>query len=245
MWLLTLFFLLMGFLIMSKRFIDTNLFNDEWFCELSKDGKMFFIYYFTNCDHAGILKLNKKLCKFQTDIANIDTVIKELGNTLVTIKDSLYFMPKFIKFQYPNFPQSNVKQQFSAINILKTYNLWDENLNSYLTVSKELSNPYDNDNDNVNVNIKGIENLKTWRNDYETYLSDCKKGYASIISDAEFMERLQKLNPKINILSSLEMGFIAYWGSEEGWKNKKAKKSKTIDWKSTIIKTIKLNAVYY
>ena len=89
------------------------------------------------------------------------------------------------------------------------------------------------------------EDIKTWRNDYETYLSDCKKGYASIINDAEFMERLQKLNPKINIRSSLEMGFIAYWGSEEGWKNKKSKKSKTIDWKSTIIKTIKLNAVYY
>jgi len=89
------------------------------------------------------------------------------------------------------------------------------------------------------------ENIKTWRNDFETYLSDCKKGYASIINDSDFMERLQKLNPKINIRSSLEMGFIAYWGSEEGWKNKKSKKSKTIDWKSTIIKTIKLNAVYY
>lgn len=241
---------------MSKRFIDTNLFADEWFCELSKDGKMFFIYYFTNCDHAGILRLNKKLCKFQTDIENIDTVIKELGNTLVTIKENHFFMPKFIKFQYPNFPNSNVKQQSSAINILMANNLWNNELNSYvtvkeqldnsyLTVSKELANPYDNDNDNDNVNIKGIENLKTWRNDYETYLSDCKKGYASIINDAEFMERLQKLNPKINIRSSLEMGFIAYWGSEEGWKNKKAKKSKTIDWKSTIIKTIKLNAVYY
>jgi len=115
-------------------------------------------------------------------------------------------------------------------------------------------NDSDNDNDIISINTEKIKlNLKTekkeiektWRNDYETYLSDCKKGYASIINDAEFMERLQKLNPKINIRSSLEMGFIAYWGSEEGWKNKKAKKSKTINWKSTIIKTIKLNAVYY
>ena len=109
----------------------------------------------------------------------------------------------------------------------------------------------ENENENINkdINIKEVKEKKeiekNWRNDYETYLSDCKKGYASIINDAEFMERLQKLNPKINILSSLEMGFIAYWGSEEGWKNKKSKKSKTIDWKSTIIKTIKLNAVYY
>ena len=244
---------------MAKRFIDTNLFNDEWFCELSKDGKMFFIYYFTNCDHAGILRLNKKLCKFQTDIENIDTVIKELGNTLITIKENHFFMPKFIKFQYPNFPNSNVKQQSSAISILMANNLWNNELNSYvtvmeqldnscLTVKQELTNSYDNDNDNDNVNKKGIEKKeieKTWRNDFQIYLSDCKKAYKELINNTEFMERLQKLNPKINILSSLEMGFIAYWGSEEGWKNKKAKKSKTIDWKSTIIKTIKLNAVYY
>ena len=97
----------------------------------------------------------------------------------------------------------------------------------------------------LNLKTEKKEVEKTWRNDFETYLSDCKRGYASIINDSEFMERLQKLNPKINIRSSLEMGFIAYWGSEEGWKNKKSKKSKTIDWKSTIIKTIKLNAVYY
>ena len=67
---------------------------------------------------------------------------------------------------------------------------------------------------------------------------------------SEIVQELRKevreyVNETEKYISSLEMGFIAYWGSEEGWKNKKAKKSKTIDWKSTIIKTIKLNAVYY
>jgi len=37
---------------MSKRFIDTNLFQDEWVNELSKDCKLFFIYHITTCDHA-------------------------------------------------------------------------------------------------------------------------------------------------------------------------------------------------
>jgi hypothetical protein len=60
-------------------------------------------------------------------------------------------MPKFIKFQYPNFPQSTVKQQDSALKILKQYGFWDEELNSCLTVSKELVNYYDNVNDTVNV----------------------------------------------------------------------------------------------
>lgn len=137
---------------MAKRFIDTNLFNDEWFCELSKDCKLFFIYYITTCDHAGVLRLNKKLCEFQTGIKSFETVIKELGNCLVTVKEGLYFMPKYIKFQYPNFPKSKVKQQEGAIAILKSLDLWDEILNSYISLSKELGNSYDNDTDNVSVN---------------------------------------------------------------------------------------------
>lgn len=137
---------------MAKRFIDTNLFNDEWFCELSKDCKLFFIYYITTCDHAGVLRLNKKLCEFQTGLKSLETVIKELGNCLVTVKEGLYFMPKYIKFQYPNFPKSKVKQQDGAISILQNIGLWDSNLNSYISLSKELGNSYDNDNDNVIVN---------------------------------------------------------------------------------------------
>lgn len=138
---------------MSKRFIDTELFHDEWFCDLSKDGKLFFIYYITNCDHAGVLRLNRKLCKFQSGIDNIEqTLTKDFTNSLVTVKQDLYFMPKFIKFQYPEFPKSHVKQQDGAIKILKSLNLWDEELNSYITVAKELSNSYDN--------VNGIDSLK-------------------------------------------------------------------------------------
>lgn len=134
---------------MAKRFIDTELFSDEWFCELSKDTKLFFLYFITSCDHAGVLKHNKKLCEFQTGIKTWETVFKELGNCLVTLKDGVYWMPKFIKFQYPKFPQSNVKQQGSAISILANYGINIEDFNSYLTLSKESLDSYVNDNDNV------------------------------------------------------------------------------------------------
>jgi len=146
---------------MAKRFIDTNIFSDEWFSELSKDGKLFFVFYITNCDHAGILRLNKKLCEFQTGIKNIDTVRQELGNCLITVKEHLLFMPKYLKYQYPKFPQSNVKQQESAIIILKDLNLWDEKINSYITVRQELNNSYDNVNVIDNVNVKEVLNYNS------------------------------------------------------------------------------------
>jgi|AntAceMinimDraft_18_1070375.scaffolds.fasta_scaffold16861_3 hypothetical protein len=135
---------------MAKRFIDTELFDDPWFMDLSKDAKILWIYLITKCNHAGLIDVNEKLCKFQTGLKNIQTVYKELGNRLVTVKEQLIFIPKFIEFQYPNFPQSKVRQQASAIELLKKYNLFDE---KNLIVNKELSNSYEDEHDTVIDNV--------------------------------------------------------------------------------------------
>jgi len=134
---------------MSKRFIDTKLFDDPWFMDLSKDAKLFWIYLITRCNHAGIIELNKRLIGFQTDIQDLSSVIKELDNRLVRVTEQLIFIPKFIYFQYPKFPQSKVKQQIGAIEILTKYNLFKD---GKLTVNKELINSYGNGNDNDNGN---------------------------------------------------------------------------------------------
>lgn len=137
---------------MSKRFIDTGLFDDDWFMDLSKDAKLLWIYFITKCNHAGMIKLNPKLCKVQTDIKELETVIKQLGNRLVTVSEHLYFIPKFIDFQYPGFPNSKVRSQISAIAILKKHGLIDE---ENLTLIKGLDNSYEHEHDNDNDNDKG------------------------------------------------------------------------------------------
>ena len=135
---------------MAKRFIDTELFDDPWYMDLSKEAKLLWVYVITKCDHAGIISYNKKLWKFQTDIEQIETVIKELGNRLISVTEEYFFIPNYIKYQYPNFPNSKVKQQQSALEILNKFNI---NINSYLTLKKPLIKGYDNDNDNDNDNI--------------------------------------------------------------------------------------------
>lgn len=130
---------------MAKRFIDTGLFDDSWFMDLSKDGKIAWIYLLTKCDHAGIIEINERLFKIQTGLNSLDTVKKDLGNRLIHVKDHYYFIPKFIHYQYPNFPHSKARAQNSAIDILKKFNLLNE---EDLTVNKELTNSYDNDNNN-------------------------------------------------------------------------------------------------
>ena len=142
---------------MSKRFIDTGLFDDSWFMDLSKDAKLLWIYMITKCNHAGIIEINPKLFNLQTGIKSYLTVMKELGNRIITVKEHLFFIPKFIYFQYPEFPNSKVKAQNSAIEILKKYKLFNE---ENLTVRQELGNSYGNDNDNDNGNDSDNDNGK-------------------------------------------------------------------------------------
>lgn len=136
---------------MAKRFIDTELFNDKWFMLLKKDSKLFWIYLITSCNHAGIIEFNEPLIKFKTGLNSLDTVIKDLDNRLIPLDNDYYFVPKFLEYQYNNFPNSNVRSQQSAINILRKFKLWDE---ENQTVIKGLVNSYVYEHDNVSGHVK-------------------------------------------------------------------------------------------
>lgn len=196
---------------MAKRFIDTGLFDDEWFSELKPESKMFWIYYLTKCDHAGLLKFNKKLIEFQTGIKSLDTVLKELGDRLIKVNEQLFFCPKFIKFQYPDFPKSNVKQQASAIELLIKNGLWDSETNEFIllpksqeTVTKDLTKSHDNGNDTVNevkekksekksLPFDSPEFATAWSN-WLTYRKQSKKPYHSDLSVDIALRRLGRFS---------------------------------------------------
>lgn len=126
---------------MAKRFISTELFNDSWFMELEMECKLFYIYLITNCDHAGVIDLNPRLAELQLGIKDFhktyDTLIKELDCRLVKLVNNYYFIPKFIKFQYPKGLSVNVKAQESVIRRLFEFNLFN---NKNESLSKELRN---------------------------------------------------------------------------------------------------------
>ena len=89
--------------------------------------------------------------------------------------------------------------------------------------------------------------LKGWRGDYNIYLSECKEAYKLFVEDYDQIKKEQRLSPGVNIQLTIEKGFQKYWGTEAGWKNKKSKRTKDIDWKRTISNSIdsKMNRVYY
>jgi len=87
---------------MAKRFIDTELFNDEWFVDLPNDYKLLWIYIITNCNQAGILKVSYKLLNFYIGKSLEPSEVKRvLRGRIVEIDEGRkWFIPKFIGYQY-------------------------------------------------------------------------------------------------------------------------------------------------
>lgn len=179
---------------MAKRFFTTELFDDEWFFELSQDQKVFWIYYLTKCDHAGLLKNNKKLIEFQCGFKDLDTVMEAFANRIIRVSNTLFFCPKFITFQYPGFAETTFKAAISAKEILLKNGIDPEN---YDRVMEELPNSpiksnikglgNSEDNGNGSGNIKRPEKLKK-ESDFPEY-QECLNLYF------EFFEKITGVKP--------------------------------------------------
>ena len=177
---------------MAKRFIDTNMFKDDWFSDLDNDQKLFFIYYICTCDHAGIFKFNKRLIEFEIRCNDAKIMIESLHERIIHIKNDIYWMPKFFIFQYPNFPDKQFNSAISAfkslkynkipIDIINSYLTLNEDLtNSYLTVAQVLPNTYGNGNGNGNIIINEYSKEIPTMEEFKKY---CKqKGYIEHIGE--------------------------------------------------------------
>ena len=185
---------------MANRNIDTGLFDDEWFMDLSKDAKLLFIYLITKCDHAGILKFNKKLTEYQTGLKGLEKLLKALSNRLVILNEGLIFIPNFLKVQYPKGICGKAPVQISVQNILKKYGLWDEEKQ---TLIKGLNNPservivndtdivIDNDNNILKGVTKGEDEPKPYSEEFLTFWFSTRKTGCKRTAFNAFEKRLK------------------------------------------------------
>jgi hypothetical protein len=94
---------------MAKRFTDSDKWRDPWFSDLTIEEKLFWLFILDTCDHAGIWKDQTKYFNYlnNSNLLLID-IITKFNSRIFQIGDSVYFIPKFISFQYPNFnPEKN------------------------------------------------------------------------------------------------------------------------------------------
>ena len=150
---------------MSKRFTDTEKWKDDWFISLSNDYRIVWQWLLDNCNHAGICKRSIKLLNFMcnTNITE-EELIAEMEDRVI-IKNNIWFIPKFLKFQYPSLKSKKpvIVSVIKELKINDLLNLIPESFgNDYVIVTELLDNNYliikdkDKDKDKVKDNDKDI-----------------------------------------------------------------------------------------
>lgn len=87
---------------MAKRFTDTEKWKDDWYLSLSNDYKIVWQWLLDNCNHAGICKPSIKLLNMMCNVSITDEELIEVMDGRVMRINNIWFIPKFIKFQYGN-----------------------------------------------------------------------------------------------------------------------------------------------
>ena len=83
---------------MAKRFTATEKWTDPWFCGLSDNNKLFWLFILDNCNHAGIWRVNWFV--FGCYVKNFAYNAKLYAGRIFELSKEKWFIPKFVEFQY-------------------------------------------------------------------------------------------------------------------------------------------------
>lgn len=112
---------------MAKRFVDTELWQKEWYQDLSLKDKLLVKYIFENCDCAGVWNGNLKLASFiigeKITLEDLQRINEKKEQFEILDNDKIYVVD-FIKFQYGTLSE-NCKPHKPVIEKLKKYGLFE------------------------------------------------------------------------------------------------------------------------
>jgi len=124
---------------MSKRFTETKKWSDGWFLSLANDYRIIWLWLVDNCSIAGFWKKDfESLNFFCKPSSPIDELrFKEIFNGRCLDLEQYFFIPKFLKVQYPQGLTSNKPLIISVRKELsKLLN------NDYSMIKQSLGNDY-------------------------------------------------------------------------------------------------------
>lgn len=109
---------------MSKRFTDTEKWEDPWFRNLLSDYQRFWIYILDRCDNAGVWKVDFEAAEFYLkQDCKQEELLQVFKDRVVPFdNDSRWFIPKFISFQYGELTPTCHPHQ-PVLKLLKIYKL--------------------------------------------------------------------------------------------------------------------------
>jgi hypothetical protein len=217
---------------MSKRFTQTEIWEEDWFLEMPKEYKLFWFYLKDQCNHAGIWKPNLKIFEAVNEVKiDLDKAFEYFNNNkerIQILNSGHWYIIDFFVFQYGDtFNIANrVHESIEDIYIQEGIDL--SSIRGLIVLKDRVK-----DKDKDSISIKSEDNIKTWRNDIAIYKAELREAYNKLTTDTNYIKERQRYHPNLDITNTIEKACRDYWSTEAGWKNKKVSRSKTIDWKAT------------
>lgn len=176
-------------------------------------------------------------CKRGQSVRSLETWAKDWNVTKKTVKEFFELLQKDSMLLYEGI---QITTRITVCN----YEDYQEQVNAKETKGKRKVNGEYTDT-TPKQECKELKNT-TWRESFDVYLAECRLGYETYMTDSVMLKKQERLNPGVNIKLTIEKGFVNFWSTQDGWKNKKQSKSEKIDWSRTITNSInKINKVYY
>ena len=108
---------------MSKRFHDTEIWNEDWFLDMDEKYRLFWFFIKDTCDHAGIWKPNiRRFNNTLEDKIDIDEALHVFNGDKLRVDvlpNNHWVLLDFIQFQYGKVLNLNNRVHLSVFNRLK------------------------------------------------------------------------------------------------------------------------------
>lgn len=225
---------------MAKRFADTDIWDKEWFMNLSCKHKCLMKYIFDKCDVAGIWTPNWTLASQQIKEPVTKADLDFVKNQIEELPNGKIFIPDFISFQYGKLSEK-CKPHEKIIQILKKYNLFDRVSKGYIypihTLQEKDKDKEEEMETEKEEEFGKSENLLTivpkmcelWYMSFQTYTKDRKNDFEAMGKVLQFMIRQPKCDGnianaehQIKILNTLQL-IADQVNREPFWVNKPIK----------------------
>lgn len=217
----------------KKRFTDIEIWDKEWYMELTPKHKCLMRYIFDKCDASGCWKPNWKLASVHIGDKVALTDLSELPkDQYEVLGNGKIFIPDFINFQYGKISKASPAHNPVFIAIEKN-NLQNRVFNRVPDTLQEKDKDIEEDKEGE-IELEGIivekkficpAMQRIFKANVPSYIVDDKRDFKPLLSIAQFIHKHEKLSG--NVLEVNKCIFeiwekISIWISEDAWYSQKS-----------------------
>ena len=182
---------------MSKRFHDTDIWDEDWYLDMPLEYRSFWGYVCDKCDHAGIWRPNVR--RFNADIDNkidLDTALTFFNTDkerILPLESGHWMIKDFVPFQYGKSLNKNNRVHLSVFNRLTDLEVNLGSIRGLNEVKEGSSRPQVQVKEGVKDKDKDIVIVSNRLKAFKVIVYKCSDKYPKELLD-EFFDYWSELN---------------------------------------------------